>query len=123
MARILIVEDEFQVLVLAESILQDAGYETLSASNKEQALAVFDAGEEIDLLFTDIQLLDDLNGGLEVAREAFQSRPELRVLYTTGAQITDGMQAMFVEGSEVLPKPYVPPDLLAAIERLLKARG
>jgi hypothetical protein len=31
------------------------------------------------------------------------------------------MTAMFVEGSEILPKPYVPPDLLAAIEGPLKA--
>jgi hypothetical protein len=40
---------------------------------------VFEAGEQVDLLFTDIQLRDNLNGGLEVAQEAVQGRSELRV--------------------------------------------
>jgi hypothetical protein len=40
MAVVLIVEDEVQVLVLAESILQHAEYETLSASTLAEADAV-----------------------------------------------------------------------------------
>lgn len=38
MTRVLIVEDEFQVLLLAEGILQEAGYEMLTASDKAARL-------------------------------------------------------------------------------------
>ena len=41
-----------------------------------------------------------------VAQKATEQRPALKVLYTTGLSITDGMKAMFVESSAFLPKPY-----------------
>ena len=33
-------------------------------------------------------------------------RPELKVLYTSGQAVTDGMAALFVKDSAFLPKPY-----------------
>jgi DNA-binding NtrC family response regulator len=111
MAVVLIVEDEEQVRVLAESILQDSGHRTLSAATKDEALALIQAEAPIDVLFTDINLAQDAEAGstqagLELAREAVTFRPGLRVLYTTGQGVTDGMKALFVESGEFLPKPY-----------------
>jgi DNA-binding NtrC family response regulator len=111
MAVVLIVEDEDQVRVLAESILQNNGHRTLSAATKDEALALIQADGPIDLLFTDIGLTQDAEAGsaqagLDLAREAITFRPGLRVLYTTGQGVTDGMKALFVEGGEFLPKPY-----------------
>ena len=56
MAVILLVEDEDQVRVLAESFLQTAGHTTLSAGSIEQALALLSSPESIDLLFIDLNL-------------------------------------------------------------------
>lgn len=120
MAKVLITEDEVQVLVLAEAILQDAGHETLSASGVVEALAILRGDAEIDILFTDINLKSDEHGGLEVAAEAAKLRPTVSVLYTTGAQVTDGMRAMFVEGSGLLPKPYIPAELIERIAKLAR---
>jgi DNA-binding NtrC family response regulator len=106
MAAILIVEDETQVRVLAESYLRDQGHATLSAANIEEAMALLDLPQEIDLLFTDIGLQGDVQAGLTLAQRAIERRPALRVLYTTGLAVTDGMKAMFVEHSAFLPKPY-----------------
>jgi CheY-like chemotaxis protein len=111
MAVILVVEDEEQVRVLAQSILQDAGHRTLSAATVDQALALVRAEPLIELIFTDINLADDaeaglVHPGLELAQQARRLRPRLRVLYTTGAVITDGMQALFVEDASFLAKPY-----------------
>jgi hypothetical protein len=33
-------------------------------------------------------------------------RPELKILYTSGQAVTDGMLALFVKNSAFLPKPY-----------------
>jgi DNA-binding NtrC family response regulator len=106
MAAILIVEDETQVRVLSESYLRDQGHETLSAANIDEALAVLSVAKAIDLLFTDISLQGDAQAGLTLAQRATEHRPDLKVLYTTGLPVTDGMKAMLVENSAFLPKPY-----------------
>ena len=54
MAVVLIVEDEEQVRLLAESYLQEQGHQTVSAATAEEALAALEATERVDLLFTDI---------------------------------------------------------------------
>ncbi|HTM72617.1 MAG TPA: response regulator [Pseudolabrys sp.] len=119
MALILIVEDDDQVRVLAEGILQDGGHTTLSASTADQALALLDGDDRIDLLFTDLGLQSDIQAGLMLAQEASKRKTDLAVLYTTGQGLTDGMQAMFVDGYEFLAKPYTPEQLLTSIEKLL----
>jgi CheY-like chemotaxis protein len=111
MAVVLVVEDEEQVRVLAQSILDESGHKTLSASSTDEALALIQTGRQIDLLFTDVELSRDVEAGLvhpglELAQEAVKLRPDLRVLYTTGQAVTDGMRALFVDGAEFLPKPY-----------------
>ncbi len=116
MAVVLIVEDEEQVRVLAESYLQEQGHQTVSAATAEEALAALDVTEHVDLLFTDIGLHGDLHAGLELAKQAVERRPELKVLYTTGQGVTDGMMAMFVKGSAVLPKPYTVDQLQRSLE-------
>lgn len=120
MALILIVEDEDQVRVLAEGLLQDGGHTTLSASTADEALAVLDGGDRIDLLFTDLGLQSDIQAGLMLAQEAIKRKTDLPVLYTTGQGLTDGMQAMFVERYEFLAKPYTSEQLLTSVENLLR---
>lgn len=115
MATILIVEDETQVRVLSESYLRDQGHQTLSAANVEEALAVLEVAEAIDLLFTDINLQGDVQAGLTLAQRATERRPALKVLYTTGLAVTDGMRALFVESSALLSKPYTIDQLQAIL--------
>jgi DNA-binding NtrC family response regulator len=105
-ATILLVEDEEQVRVLAESFLQAAGHATLSAGSTEQALALLAADQHVDLLFVDLGLRADAEAGLSLASKAIEMRPDLKVLYTSGQGITDGMMALFVPNSAYLPKPY-----------------
>jgi DNA-binding NtrC family response regulator len=117
-AAILVVEDEVQVLILAESYLEEHGHKTLSAATVTQATAIIEDDQPLDLLFTDIGLGDDLQAGLELARAAVERRPRLKVLYATGQTITDGMKALFVEGSTVLAKPYTVDELLTSLSVL-----
>jgi DNA-binding NtrC family response regulator len=115
MAVVLVVEDEEQVRVLAESCLQEHGHQTVSAATVEEALAALGVAEHIDVLFTDLGLKDDLQAGLGLAKEAVKRLPGLKVLYTTGQGITDGMRAMMVEGSALLPKPYTVDQLQSSL--------
>ena len=119
MAVVLIVEDEEQVLVLAEAIVQELGHETLTAGTTEQALAVIQERPDVDLLFTDIGLQQVLEAGLQLAKDIAARKPGLPVLYTTGQGVTDGMRAMFADPYGFLPKPYTPDDLTIALGNLL----
>ena len=119
MAVVLIVEDEEQVRVLAEAIVQELGHETLTAGTAEQALAVIQERPDVDLLFTDIGLQQDLEAGLKLAKDIAARKPGLPVLYTTGQGVTDGMRAMFADPFGFLPKPYTPDDLTTALGNLL----
>jgi len=105
-AIILLVEDEDQVRVLSESFLQTTGHTTLSAGSIEQAHALLSSPEPIDLLFIDLNLKGESEAGLSLAVQAVEMRPELKVLYTSGQAVTDGMMALFVKNSAFLPKPY-----------------
>ena len=119
MASILIVEDEDQVRVLAEGVLQGDGHTTLSASTLEQALALLDGAERVDLIFTDIGLQSDIQAGLMLAQEAIKRKGDTPVLYTTGQGLTDGMKAMFVERFGFLAKPYTSEQLTISVQNLL----
>ena len=118
MATVLIVEDEAQVLMLAESYLQEHGHQTLSASTVTGATTLLDGPDEIDLLFTDIGLQDDLEAGLKLAADAIERRPGMKVLYATGQAVTDGMKAQFVPKSAMLVKPYTVDQLLTSLSML-----
>jgi DNA-binding NtrC family response regulator len=119
MAVVLIVEDDEQVRVLAESVLQEAGHTVVAATGVEGATALLEADQEVDVLFIDLKLGNDPEVGLRVAQDAKATRPKLSVLYTTGAGVNDGMKAMFVEPYLFLPKPYTFEQLTKSVAFLL----
>jgi PAS domain S-box-containing protein len=80
---ILVVEDDDLVRNYVLQQLRSLGYATIAASNGRQALALIDAGAELDLLFTDIVMPGNMNGR-ELAEEAVRRRPAVKVLYTSG---------------------------------------
>ena len=121
MAVILIVEDDFFIRELAEMTIQDFGYETLSASDVDEALLLLCSPQNFDALIADIRLKTAALGGFELARQAIKLQPKLRVLYTTGNSITDKLTALSVQGAHFLQKPYTQSQLRHSIEALLAA--
>jgi DNA-binding NtrC family response regulator len=118
-AAVLVVEDEVQVLVMVNSILADAGYQTLTAGTFAEAMAIIQSDKEIDLLFTDLTLFGEIEGGLQLGRAFAETRPQRPVLYTTARGITDGTIEMFVKPYGFVAKPYTPENVLTAIKNLL----
>ena len=114
-AIVLIVEDEDQVRVLAESFLQGEGHTTLSAATVDQAVALLETDDPIDVLFADVTIQDDPEAGLALASKAVERRPELKVLYTSDQGVTVGLQALFVKYSAFLPKPYTVDQLTGTL--------
>jgi DNA-binding NtrC family response regulator len=123
LAIILIVEDEAPILVLTQSILQDAGYEILTAASLAEAESIINSDQAIGAVFTDVNLGPDHEGGLRVGQITAQARPQTPVIYTSGRGLTDGMKSLFVERSTFLPKPYTSEQLVETISGLVRSRG
>ncbi len=122
MATVLIVEDEAVLLVLAESVLQTAGHDTLTASSLVEVQGIVESETKFDLLFTDLTLHEDHDAGIEAAKFVAEKKPGIPVLYTSGRELTDGLRALFVENSDFVGKPYTDKLLLDALEKLLQAK-
>jgi CheY-like chemotaxis protein len=121
MAVILIVEDEVFTREAARLTVEDLGHSTLAAGDIDEALLLLHSSQHIDALFTDIRLDRAVLGGFDLARQAIELRPKLRVLYATGNSINDKMKALFVEGARFLPKPYTDHQLNNSMAELLAA--
>jgi two-component system cell cycle sensor histidine kinase/response regulator CckA len=121
MCVVLIVEDEVPVRHVAETILRRAGHETLCAGTVSEALAIIQSMQSIDLLFTDMALGNEAQGGIRVSEGVTRSRPGLPVLYTSGGVIADSTRSSFVEPGTFLPKPYSRAQLLQAVSDLTRA--
>jgi CheY-like chemotaxis protein len=78
---VLIVDDDEAVLTFVERVLSEAGYQTMTATNGPDALAIA-ATRPFDLLLTDVNM-PQMTGD-ELARRLRHEEPSLKVLYLTG---------------------------------------
>ena len=81
--RVLVVEDDPDVLDIAVSGLLDLGYDVKTAMDAHDALAILRASSGIDVLFSDVVMPGGMNG-VQLAVEAQRICPELKILLTSG---------------------------------------
>jgi two-component system, cell cycle response regulator CpdR len=99
---VLVVDDEALVLDVTAMMLQDLGYEVITASNAEDALHRLAAEQRIGVLVTDVAMpgMD----GIALARAATRMRDDLRVIVVS-AHVNMG------HGFPVVRKPFQLEDL------------
>ena len=116
---ILVVEDDKLVRDYVLTQLRSLGYVTLDAANGAEALAIVAAGNQFDLLFTDVIMPGAMNGR-QLATEVQKSKPGLKVLFTSGytenAIIHHGR---LDTGVLLLAKPYRKSDMAGMIRKAL----
>jgi CheY-like chemotaxis protein len=116
---ILVVEDDRAVRRLVTGMLRSLGYETLEAEDAESGLAVLADAPEIDLLFSDVVLSSGPNGP-EMAREARELRPGLRVLFMSGfVEGVEGFEEPALDGAGLIQKPFRKAELAEALRAAL----
>jgi PAS domain S-box-containing protein len=116
---VLVVEDNWRVRRITSKRLTDLGYVVLEAENGKAALEVFETGQSIDLLFTDILMPGGMTGG-DLAREARHLRPGIRILFTSGYPSEAAVKrGLLDKGAELLSKPYSKTELIGSIRKAL----
>ncbi|VAW69184.1 Sensory box histidine kinase/response regulator [hydrothermal vent metagenome] len=116
---ILIVDDEADLLQLADQYLSDLGYHIYTAENARQAILILAAEKNIHLLFSDIVMPGGING-YELAQQATELCENIKVLLTSGftsKTITNSGLTHFA--SNILSKPYRKADLAKRIRLVL----
>jgi len=117
---ILVVEDDADVRHVTVARLSEFSQHVIEAANAREALDILAQRPDIDLLFTDIAMPGGMNG-LELARQAVQLRPDLRVLFVSG--YTSSLHSSAGTAGELLQKPYRRDELGNALKRVLGVRG
>lgn len=116
---ILLVEDETAVQMLAKKILENQGYQVLTADNGPAALDIAtNFPGRIAALVTDVVMPG--MSGRQLAEELLTRLPNLKVLYLSGytddAVVRHGVQQAEVE---FLAKPYTPQVLANKVRQML----
>jgi len=116
---VLAVEDNPLVLSLVTEMLESLGYVTLSAANGPQALDILRRVEKINLLFSDVVLPHGMDGA-ELAKQARDIAPDLKVLLTSGyAHEVITRSSAWDDRYRLLPKPYERAELARRIRQSL----
>jgi two-component system, response regulator PdtaR len=112
MTAILIVEDDVLANDHLEFILQQAGYEVLSATSADEAAELLDDREDVRLIVTDINLPGSTDG-LKLASAAKALRPEMNIIIVTGYSVPKNDE--MPPGSVFIPKPYNARKMIEAV--------
>jgi len=119
--RILIVDDEPDMLENCSRILSRQGYSCLTAESGRAALALLEH-EHPDLLLTDLKMPDV--DGMTLLRHVHEMDPALPVIVVTGFATFESAVAAVKEGAfDYLPKDFSVDQLRVAVERALRHRG
>jgi PAS domain S-box-containing protein len=102
---VLVVEDEPVVRAVILEMLLDQGYRALEAEDGPAGLRVLLAEQRIDLLVTDVGL-PGMNGR-QLADQARETRPDLKILFITGyAESVAMAEGFLLPGMEMITKPF-----------------
>jgi PAS domain S-box-containing protein len=123
--RILILEDDAPIRRLMAATLRRAGHEVVETKEGRETLAVYtDAmqrGERFHLLICDLTIENGM-GGVETMRGLLQIDPDVLAIVSSGYSDAPAMSSPAAFGFKgVLPKPYAPTELRAAVHRILSA--
>jgi len=116
---VLLVDDDSAIRTLAAISLKNEQCNVLQASNAEEALRVARSHQSIDLLLTDVEMGEGLNG-IELGSRILEERPGLPVLVMSGFPDSERMAAG--KGMPFLAKPFTPATLRQRVREVLASK-
>lgn len=113
--KVLVVDDEKNILKLYKSELEDEGYNVITASSGREALEVFER-EAPDLVTLDI-LMPDMDG-IQVLRQMKEKRPNIPVIMLTAYDYRDDFSVWVSDAYMVKSSDLT--GLKATIKRIIE---
>lgn len=88
-AVVLVVDDSALIRMGAVDLVQCAGYEALEAQDADEAIRILESRDDIDLVFTDVQMPGTMDG-IKLAHYIRNRWPPVKLIVASGQAILIG---------------------------------
>ncbi len=115
--RVLVVDDDKPSVKMTAFLLQEEGYEVLTADNGREALRIVEE-QPIDLVILDVMMphMD----GFEVCQRIRQLSEAAVIFLSAKGETSDRVQGLQLGADDYLAKPFEPAELLARVQAVLR---
>jgi CheY-like chemotaxis protein len=113
--KVLVVENEPLLLMMAVDVAEDAGFEVIEARDADEAIRVLERIQDIRILWTDIDMPGSMDG-LLLAAAARDRWPPIEIVVVSG--LKKPVASDLPVRSEFFSKPYDVGKMMEALVRL-----
>jgi CheY-like chemotaxis protein len=115
---ILVVEDDEDLRALTAEILENIGYQVITAADGQEALDIYTKnGQNIDLVFSD--MIMPKQSGTELFSELHKQNPAIKFILVSGYNLDELQDRMYKDMSALLMKPYTPKQIANLVTEIL----
>ena len=114
--KILVVEDEPLIRLGLASVIEEAGYSVVEASNADDAIRKLEADPHIQLILTDVDMPGSMDG-IRLAHYVRDRWPPIQLIVISGKVGVKPHQLPV--GAQFMPKPYQEHQLLGLVQSLV----
>lgn len=120
MNKILLIDDDSDILVELQELITELGFACFCANNISEAISVMESHPDLGLIISDLCMPDQSGLRLlQILGEKDEQAARIPVIITSGHADRDDVINLFRSGAvDFLPKPIHYEHLLAQLERL-----
>ena len=122
MKRILIVDDEQNLLEVIATMFEDE-YDVKTTTSGKEALQIIKENPPFDLIITDLRIMEKKGetSGLEILKTAKEKFPDTAVIIITAySDVESGIKAIELGAFDYIAKPFKVKELREKVEKALK---
>jgi len=117
--KVLIVDDDREIVELLNIYLKNEGYDVLKAYNGQQALNYIKNDDEIELVILDV-MMPKVNG-IEVVEKLREENHSIPVIILSAkSSDNDKIQGLISGADDYVTKPFNPLEVIARVKSLLR---
>lgn len=117
--RILVVDDDREIVELLNIYLRNEGYDVLKAYNGQQALSYIRAEADIQLIILDVMM--PKTDGLSVVEQLRKGNYDVPVLMLSAkSSDNDKIQGLMSGADDYVTKPFNPLEVMARVKSILR---
>ena len=117
---VLVVEDDELIRMVAVDLVESAGYQAHEAPNADKAVQILKTKDDIDLVFTDVQMPGRMDG-IRLSHYIRDRWPPVKIIVASGSDHVE--ESMLPDGSRFFPKPYNCQAIIEEMARMLSHSG
>lgn len=114
---VLVVEDEPLLRLMAIDVVEDAGFETVEATDADEAIKLLESRDDIRIVFTDIDMPGSMDG-IRLAMAIRDRWPPIQIIVTSG--YARFAAPVLPEGAVFFAKPYNIDKVTAQLQKMAR---